>query len=57
VFGAARPREEVLREQGRDAVKEDQALEHEAVDRWELGQQGQAAVLHQPGLLRRLLVC
>ncbi|EFN58747.1 hypothetical protein CHLNCDRAFT_140448 [Chlorella variabilis] len=33
VFGAARPREEVLREQGRDAVKEDLALEHEAVDR------------------------
>lgn len=33
VFGAARPREEVLREQGRDAVKEDLRLEHEAVDR------------------------
>lgn len=34
VFGAARPREEVLKEQGRDAVKEDLRLEHEAVDRW-----------------------
>jgi hypothetical protein len=40
VFGAARPREEVLREQGRDAVKEDLALEHEAVDRWGCWQGG-----------------
>lgn len=39
VFGAARPREEVLREQGRDAVKEDQALEHEAVDRPETAEE------------------
>jgi hypothetical protein len=33
VFGAARPREEVLREQGRDPAKEDVKLEREAVDR------------------------
>lgn len=37
VFGAARPREEVLREQGRDAVKEDLKFEHEGVDRWGAG--------------------
>ncbi|KAI7843795.1 hypothetical protein COHA_002693 [Chlorella ohadii] len=39
VFGAARPREEVLREQGRDAVKEDLRLEHEAVDRPETAEE------------------
>lgn len=40
VFGAARPREEVLREQGRDAVKEDLKYEHEAVDRCVRGMGG-----------------
>lgn len=32
-FGAARPREEVLKEQGRDWKKEDQVLEHSRVQR------------------------
>ncbi|KAL4457949.1 hypothetical protein ABPG75_012814 [Micractinium tetrahymenae] len=39
VFGAARPREEVLKEQGRDAVKEDLKYEHEAVDRPETAEE------------------
>lgn len=33
-FGAARPREEVLKEQGRDWKKEELELEHKSVDRW-----------------------
>jgi hypothetical protein len=33
VFGAARPREEVLKEQGRDPLKEELAAEHAAVGR------------------------
>ncbi|PSC72851.1 eukaryotic translation initiation factor 4B1-like [Micractinium conductrix] len=39
VFGAARPREEVLKEQGRDAVKEDLKYEHEAADRPETAEE------------------